>query len=297
MVASGDKDISRLAIHQATTERQWELPAAIAGYARHGVHGITVRRDKLAACGMARARRLLAEHDMVVTGLSRAHLPTSAEGAPRQQGLDTFRRAIEEAAELGAAYLITLADGLPEGSKDIAAARGRARDGLAELLPEAAAAGVALGLEPLHPMNADFSCINRLGEANDMVAELASAAGGAAGRGAGRGADCGSGPGLGVLVDVYHVWWDPALEEEISRAGGTILGVHLSDWLVPTRDLMFDRGMMGDGVIDLARFCRLIDEAGFGGRHEVEIFSQADWWQRDPDEVVRTAVERYRTLC
>lgn len=270
-------DISRLAIHQATTERQWELPEAITGYARHGVHGITVRRDKLAACGMDRAKRLLDDHGMDVVGLSRAHLPTTDDPEPRRQGLDRFRRAIEEAAELGASYLIALADGLPDGSKDIDGARAGARDALAELLPEAAAAGVALGLEALHPMNADFSCINRLGQANDLVAEL--------------------GAGVGVLVDVYHVWWDPLLEAEISRAGRTIMGVHLSDWRVPTRDLMFDRGMIGDGVIDLARLCRLIDETGFEGRHEVEIFSQVDWWQRDPDDVVRTAIERYRTLC
>jgi sugar phosphate isomerase/epimerase len=270
-------DISRLAIHQATTERQWELPEAVAGYARHGVHAITVRRDKLAACGIGVAKGLLANHGMKVAGLSRAHLPTTSEREPRQKCMDRFRRAIEEAAELGADYLITLADGLPEGSKDLEGARARARDALGELLPEAVAAGVPLGLEPLHPMNADFSCINRLGEASDLVAEL--------------------GPGMGVLVDVYHVWWDPALEAEIARAGTTIMGVHLSDWLVPTRDLTLDRGMMGDGVIDLARFCRLVDGAGFAGHHEVEIFSQVDWWERDPDEVVRTAVERYRTHC
>lgn len=270
-------DISRLAIHQATTEPQWELPEAIAGYARCGVHAITVRRDKLAACGMAAAKRLLADHGTKVVGLSRAHLPTAAEPESRRKGLDAFRRAIEEAAELDAGYLITLADGLPRGSKDLEGARARARDALGELLPEAVAAGVPLGLEPLHPMNAHFSCINRLGEASDLVTEL--------------------GPGVGVLVDVYHVWWDPALEAEIAHAGRTIMGVHLSDWLVPTRDLMFDRGMIGDGVIDLARVCRRLDEAGFTGRHEIEIFSQVDWWQRDPDEVVRTAVERYREHC
>jgi sugar phosphate isomerase/epimerase len=123
---------------------------------------------------------------------------------------------------------------------------------------------------------ADRSCLNTLGQANSLCDGL--------------------GPALGLVVDVYHVWWDPRLEREIRRAGpDRLLGFHVSDWLVPTRDPVFDRGMMGDGVIDIPAIRRLVETAGYDGAVEVEIFSDRDWWRRDPDEVVRIALERCRS--
>ena len=144
------------------------------------------------------------------------------------------------------------------------------------ILPEARAAGVPLAIEPLHPMQAaERACINTLEQALDICDAL--------------------GEGIGVAVDVYHVWWDPKLEEQIRRAGRKrILGYHICDWLVPTRDLLNDRGMMGDGVIDLPRIRGWVEGAGYVGFHEVEIFSELDWWQRDPDEVLRVCKQRYR---
>jgi len=275
------RDFSRspdhLAINQATT-KGWSLEQAIEGYARHGVRGIAVWRDKLAELGVARAAGMLKVHDMTVTGLCRAGLMPGAENHGWRAALDDNRRAIDEAAAIGARCVIMIAGGLPPGSTDIVGARSQVQDGLAEILPYARSANVKLALEPLHPMfAADRACVNTLTHANDLCDAL--------------------GPGIGVAVDVYHVWWDPNLEREIARAGtARLLAFHVCDWLVPTTDLMLDRGMMGDGVIDIRRIRGWMEAAGYEGMCEVEIFSARNWWQRPPDEVVRTCIERHRTV-
>jgi len=165
---------------------------------------------------------------------------------------------------------------LPAGSKDLAGARRQVRDGIAEILPEARKARVPLAIEPLHPMQAaERACINTLEQALDICDEL--------------------GEGIGVAVDVYHVWWDPKLEQQIRRAGKKrVLAYHICDWLVPTRDLLNDRGMMGDGVIDIPRVRGWVEATGYTGYSEVEIFSAANWWQRDGGEVLDTCIERHR---
>jgi sugar phosphate isomerase/epimerase len=165
-------------------------------------------------------------------------------------------------------------------SKDLAGAREMVRDGIGELLDYARSAGMPLAIEPLHPMYAaDRACINTLAQANDVCDELAPS---------GR-------DGLGVAVDVYHVWWDPALQREIARAGERerLFAYHICDWLVPTNDLLNDRGMMGDGVIDLPLIRRWMTDAGYRGFHEVEIFSAENWWRRDGDEVLLTCRRRH----
>jgi len=164
--------------------------------------------------------------------------------------------------------------GLPEGSTDLHDARRMVHDGIAEILPHARSSGVPLAIEPLHPMAAaERSCVNTMAHANDLCDEL--------------------GGGVGIALDVYHVWWDPALEDEIRRAGGDrILGFHISDWLVPTKDLFLDRGMMEDGVIDLQRIQDWVESVGYRGFCEVEIFSESNWWLEDPAEVVRVCMDR-----
>jgi len=275
------RDFSRspdfLAINQATT-KDWSLEQAIEGYARHGVRGIAVWRDKLAELGTARAAGMLKVHDMTVTGLCRAGLFPAADAAGRRAALEENRRAIDEAVAIGARCVIMIAGGLPAGSKDIAGAWSQVQDGLAEILPYARSANMKLALEPLHPMfAADRACVNTLTHANDLCDAL--------------------GPGIGVAVDVYHVWWDPNLEREIARAGqARLLAFHVCDWLVPTTDLLLDRGMMGDGVIDIRLIRGWMEDAGYAGMCEVEIFSARNWWQRPPDEVVRTCIERHRTV-
>jgi len=263
-------DSKLLSLNTATVRRQWNLAQAIDGCARHGIRGIAPWRDKLAEMGLKNAAKAIRVNGLTVTGLCRGGFFTSPNF------LEDNLRAIEEAHELKAQCLVLVVGGLIPDSKDLSGSREKVRDGIATILPEARKAGIPLAIEPLHPMQAaERACINTLEQALDICDAL--------------------GDGIGVAVDVYHVWWDPKLEQQIRRAGEKrILAYHICDWLVPTRDLLNDRGMMGDGVIDLPRIRSWVEAAGYSGFHEVEIFSDRDWWQRDPDEVLRTMKERHQ---
>jgi sugar phosphate isomerase/epimerase len=262
-------DPARLSLNTATVKAQWSLAQAIEGCARHGIRGIAPWRDKLAEMGLKQAAKAIKANGLTVTGLCRGGFFTAKDW------LDDNRRAIEEAHALEADCLVLVVGGLPEGSKNIGRARERVQECISRILPEARQAGVPLAIEPLHPMQAaDRACVNTLEQALDICDAL--------------------GDGIGVAVDVYHVWWDPKLRQQIERAGKKrVLAYHICDWLVPTRDLLNDRGMMGDGVIDLRLIRSWIEAAGYPGFHEVEIFSERDWWKRDPDDVLRTMKERY----
>jgi len=257
-----------LSLNTATVRKQWNLAQMIDGCARNGIRGIAPWRDQVAQMGLSNAKKSIKDNNLVVTGLCRGGFFTAKDWR------DDNRRAIEEAHELGAQCLVLVVGGLPQGSKDLIGARNQVRDGIAAILPEARKAGVPLAIEPLHPMQAaERACINTLEQALNLCDIL--------------------GDGLGVAVDVYHVWWDPKLQSQIERAGkARLLAYHICDWLSPTRDLVSDRGMMGDGVINLPLIRRWIEKAGYTGFQEVEIFSELDWWKRDPDEVLRTCKER-----
>jgi sugar phosphate isomerase/epimerase len=261
----------KLSLNTATVKRRWTLGQAIDGCARHGIRGISPWRDQVAQMGLANARKAIKANGLTVTGLCRGGFFTA------ENWRDDNLRAIEEAATLGARCLVLVVGGLLAGSKDISLAREKIHHGIAEILPEARKAGVPLAIEPLHPMQAaERACINTLEQALDVCDAL--------------------GEGIGVAVDVYHVWWDPKLESQLKRAGKRILAYHICDWLVPTRDLLNDRGMMGDGVIELPRIRGWVEAAGYAGFQEVEIFSELDWWGRDPDEVLATCKDRLK-LC
>jgi sugar phosphate isomerase/epimerase len=265
-----------LSINQVTTKAQWTLRQAIEGYAAAGVHGIAVWPDKIAECGLGEAVRLVRDHGMTVTGYCRGGMFASTDAATLRRLQDENRRMLDEAAAIGARCLVCVVGGLTDGSRDIAGARNRARDHLLELLPHARAVGVPLGIEPLHPMMAaSISCINTLAQANDLSDDL--------------------GDGTGIVLDTYHVWWDPDLAHQIARASGRIVAFHISDWLVPHDGVITGRGMMGDGVIDFAAIAKMVTAAGYTGFTEVEIMSPLDWWRRPPEEVVRTCIERYRS--
>jgi sugar phosphate isomerase/epimerase len=216
--------------------------------------------------GLKKASSSIKANDLTVTGLCRGGF--FAEKNWRDDNL----RAIEEAHELGAPALILVVGGMPPGSKDLSSARKHIQDGIASVLPEARKAGVPLAIEPLHPMQVTRAAVNTLEQALDMCDAL--------------------GEGVGVAVDVYHVWWDPKLQAQIARAGKRILGYHICDWLPATRELFNDRGMMGDGIIDLPSIGSWVERAGYTGFQEVEIFSELDWWKRDPDEVLQICKER-----
>ncbi|MBI1779413.1 MAG: sugar phosphate isomerase/epimerase [Proteobacteria bacterium] len=271
-------DPKLMSLNTATVRDQWTLEQVIEGCARAGIAGISPWRDKLAECGADKAARLIRTHGLTVTGYCRAGLFPANDAAERRQRLDDNRRAVDEAAAIGAQCLIIVAGGLPQGSKDLAGARAQVRDGMEALISHARQAKLDLAIEPLHPMYAaDRACINTLGQALDLCDGL--------------------GEGVGVAVDVYHLWWDPDLERQIQRAGRRILAFHICDWLVPTTDLLLDRGMMGDGVIDIRGIRGMVERAGYRGFAEVEIFSKNNWWKRPADEVLATAIERYRKVC
>ncbi len=273
------QDTSLLSLNTATVREQWSLEQCIDGCVRHSVGGIAPWRDKLGECGLEKAARLIRDAGLRVSGLCRGGMFPAATPADRAAALEDNRRAVNEACEIGAECLILVVGGLPVGSKDIGDARAQVQDGIAATLEHARAAGMPLAIEPLHPMYAaDRACVNTLKQANDICDAL--------------------GDGVGVAVDIYHLWWDPDLEPEIARAGAAerILAFHVCDWLVPTTDLLLDRGMMGDGVIDIPRIRGWVEAAGFDGCSEVEIFSANNWWRRDPDEVLKTCIERYQTV-
>jgi sugar phosphate isomerase/epimerase len=272
-----------LSLNTATVREKWSLRQMIEGCARHGIRGIAPWRDKLAELGAKEAAKMIRAHGLTVTGLCRGGMFPAADRQGRQAAIEDNLRAIEDAATLEARCLVLVVGGLPAGSKDLAGAREQVRDGIGAVLGHARGCGVPLAIEPLHPMYAaDRACVNTIGQANDLCDELVGK----------------SGTGLGIAVDIYHVWWDPRLKAEIERAGDKrILGFHICDWLVPTNDLLLDRGMMGDGVIDIPLIRSWVEAAGYRGFHEAEIFSANNWWRRDPDEVLATCRERHQRFC
>ena len=272
--------VEGLSINLATVRAQWGMREAVEACLRHGIAAVAPWRDQVAEMGLEAAARLVRDSGVRVTGLCRGGFFPGATAAERTRAVEDNKRAVDEAAALGADCLVMVVGGLAPGSKDLGAAREMVRDGLAAMLPHARDAGVPVAIEPLHPVYAaDRSCVNTLGQALDLADEL--------------------GAGVGAAIDVYHVWWDPALEAQLMRAGaaGQTMAHHICDWLVPTRDPLNDRGMMGDGVIELKRIRGWFEAAGFRGHQEVEIFSAENWWKRDGDEVLATCVERFRTVC
>jgi len=293
------RDHRWLSINTATVRksRGADLPLTeiIEACARRGIRAISPWRDQVAAAGLDTVARLLRTHGIELSGYCRGGMFTATDAAGLQAARDDNRRAVDEACTLNAACLVLVVGGLPgalagnAAHKDITAARAQVRDGIADLLEYARKAGMPLAIEPLHPMYAaDRACINTLEQALDLCEALDP---GPLADHAPR-----TRAALGVAVDVYHVWWDPKLEQQIARAGQErLLAFHVCDWLTPTADLLNDRGMMGDGVIDIPRIRGWMEAQGFAGYSEVEIFSAQNWWQRDHGEVLDTCIARHRS--
>ena len=248
--------ISRLSFNQITAERA-TLKEVVEACARHGVPYVAVWRHKLAQVGVKAAACLLRDAGVRVSSVCRGGMFPASTREERAARIEENRRAVDEAAELGAGVLVLVCGAAPD--RDIAAARRMVADGIAELVPYARERGVRLGIEPMHPgFAAERSCITTLREARRLAEQL----------------DLSS---VGVVADVYHIWWDPELYDQLARAAGRLVGFHVSDWLVPVHDVLMNRGLMGDGVIELCRIRAAVERAGYAGPIEVEIFNQAVW--------------------
>lgn len=250
------RDFSRLCIH-TMTHKPWTLDECIAAYRKAGVPGITVWRQHLAPHGPRGSGKMLADSGLAVVSLCRGGFFPSLTKEGRQGAIDDNLRAIDEAAEIGAP-LVVLVPGAAPG-QPLEVSRTQIVEGISAVAPHARAAGVKLGIEALHPMYADDrSAVNTLGQANDVAEQI-------------------DHPNVGVTVDVYHLWWDPELESQIARAGKRILSFHVCDWRTPTRDILNDRGLMGEGCVDVRRIRGWVEQAGFNGWIEVEVFSTEHW--------------------
>ena len=276
-----------LSLNTATVRKQGDLVEIIEACARHGIRAIDPWRDQVAAVGIDRAVRAVRDAGLDLSGYCRGGMFTS-DATRRAEVRDDNRRAVDEAKALGAPCIVLVVGGLPQysragsaPSKDIAAARAQVEDAIAEMMDYATTAKMPLAIEPLHPAYAaDRACVNTTKQALDLCDAL----------------DPGCTGALGVALDVYHIWWDPEVLPQIARAGRErLLAFHVCDWMVPTKDILNDRGMMGDGVIDIRSVRAAVEAHGFAGYSEIEIFSDG-WWSKPMDEVLQACIARHRTV-
>ena len=274
MNAADDIDISKLCIHTMTT-KPWKIEEAAKHFSAAGVKGISVWRDALEGRNIKQTGKLLLDHDLTIVSLCRGGFFAHKDLNKRKSAIDDNRRAIDEAAQLGAPLLVLVCGADP--SQSLEESRKQIQDSIGELIPQASATGIKLAIEPLHPMYADTrSAINTMKQANDMAEELNS-------------------PWVGVAVDVYHVWWDSFLEKEIKRCGesGHLMAFHICDWKVPTTDFLLDRGLMGEGCIPVKQIRSWVEAAGFTGFNEVEIFSTTHW-KENQSEYLQKIIKAYK---
>ncbi len=251
-------DTSKLCVHTITT-KPWSIEEAIDNYAQAGVSGITVWRQWLEGRDPSRVGEQIQAAGLTTVSLCRGGFFPAPTQYDRQQAIDDNLRAVDEAAALGAPLIVLVCGASPD--VPLPEARKHIQAGIEAVLPHAGANHIKLAIEPLHPMYADSrSAINTLKQANDMCAAIDSLS-------------------VGVAIDVYHLWWDPTLEQEIKRCGasGQLDAFHICDWLTPTTDMLNDRGLMGEGCIPIRQIRGWVEAAGFTGFHEVEIFSNRHW--------------------
>ena len=267
-------DLTRLCIHTITT-KPWKIEEAAKHFADAGVKGITVWRDALEGRNIKATGNMLRNHDLNIVSLCRGGFFPSKDIYKRKLAIDDNRKAIEEAAALGTSMIVLVCGAEP--SQSLEESRKQIHDGIAAILPDAQAAGIKLAIEPLHPMYADTrSAINTLAQANDM-------------------AEIFNSPFVGVAIDVYHVWWDATLEQEIKRCGknNNLFAFHVCDWKLLTTDLLNDRGLMGEGCIPIKQITEWVDMTGFQGFREVEIFSNS-YWKEDQHIFLEKIIRAYK---
>jgi sugar phosphate isomerase/epimerase len=257
-------DLRRFSINTATLGYQAPLSDSIEAVARAGFGGISPWRREVENENVRALASQIRAAGLQVSGYCRS---TYFPGSSKREWLanvDDNRKALRFAAELGAECFVLVVGGLPPGSRSLPDARQQVVDGIAALLADAQALDVSLAIEPLHPMYAaDRACVNTIEQALDLCALLDPQAKG----------------GLGVAIDVYHTWWDPKIHEMIARTAseGRLLAFHVNDWLATTADMLMDRGLPGEGVIDLGALTDSALNAGYGGLFELEVFSNRIW--------------------
>lgn len=274
-VLAGRPDLS--CINTATLGFREPIEVTARRVAAAGFGVITPWRQEIDEAHPERAARAIRDAGLKVGGYCRTDYLAADDAAGARAAIESNRRAVEVASVLGAPFVVAVVGGLAPNSKDLHGCREQILEGLVALVPTLRATGVAMALEPLHPVYAaDRSLLNTVEQARHWCERLDP-----------------SNEGLfGIAVDAYHVWWDPELEVALDRASDRVMALHVCDWMRETKDPLLDRGMMGDGVIEVSRLRRTVEERGFRGPVEVEIFSKDNWWKRPPDEVLRTCRER-----
>ena len=266
-------DFSKLCIH-TITNKPWDIETCISKYSEAGIHGITVWRNVLENKNLVTVKQLLDDFDLKVVSLARGGFFPATSKQKRLEAIDDNLWAIEQAAAIGAPSLVLVPGA--DGNQSLEASREQIAEGIQQILPFAKSCGVKLSIEPLHPMYAgDRSAINTLKQANDLAQQI-------------------NNPNVGVAVDVYHLWWDENLESEIKRCGesGFLFAFHVCDWNVPTTDFLNDRGLMGDGCIDIKKIRNWVEQTGFDGYNEVEVFS-TKYWSQNQDEYLNKIKNSY----
>jgi sugar phosphate isomerase/epimerase len=272
-MANPISDFSKLCVHTFTT-KPWDLRQCVENFSAAGIHGITVWRNVLEGQNLNEAKTLLNDFGMNAVSVARGGFFPSVEKEKRQAAIDDNLWAIEQAAGIGAPVLVLVCGA--DRRQPLEKSREQIKKGILKVIPQAKAAGVKLAIEPLHPMYAgDRSAIVTLAQANDVAGEINS-------------------DFVGVAVDVYHLWWDNTLREEIIRCGdnGHLFAFHVCDWNVPTVDFLNDRGLMGDGCINIPQIRSWVEETGFNGYNEVEIFSDK-YWATDQNEYLEKIKHAY----
>jgi len=266
-------DTSKLCVHTITT-KPWSVEEAIDKYAEAGVGGITVWRQWLEGRKISEVGDQLRACDLEIVSLCRGGFFPSATSQGLEDAIEDNRLAIREAAELGAPMIVLVCGAVPGQALD--ESRKQIADGIAAALPLAEDYNIRLAIEPLHPLYADDrSAINTMASANEVCDRL-------------------DHPLVGIAADVYHIWWDPDLAEQIRITGekNRLFAYHVCDWMTPTTDLLNDRGLMGEGCIPLEEIRAMVEKAGFTGFNEVEVFSDR-WWARDQDEFLTEIKKAY----
>jgi len=274
-MASVIKDLSKLCVHTFTT-KPWGIEDCVKNYSKAGIHGITIWRNVLENRNLTAVKSLLDDHGMTVASLCRGGFFPSTDASKRKLAIDDNLLAIDQAAVVGAPLIVLVCGA--DGRQSLVKSREQIAEGIMQLLPMAQSAGVKLAIEPLHPMYAgDRSAINTLKQANDMAEMINS-------------------DYVGIAVDVYHLWWDDTLQSEIKRCAlnDHLLAFHVCDWNIPTTDFLNDRGLMGDGCINIPEIRGWVEDTGFKGFNEVEIFSDK-YWATDQKAYLEKIKQAYLT--